>query len=127
MHPETAAVLHQVRPPFNVNIPAQVAATAALDDTAFLERTRQLVWEGIVYLGGALDRLGMRHFPTQANFFLIDVGMPADDIYELLLRQGVITRSMSAYGFPRFIRVNIGLPEENERLVRALEKIRTKG
>ncbi len=127
MHPEIAAVLHQVRPPFNVNIIAQVAAAAALDDTAFLERTRQLIRDGLAYLGGALDRLGMRHFPTQANFFLIDVGMPADDVYEQLLRQGVITRSMSAYGFPRFVRVNIGLPKENERLIRALEKIRSKG
>jgi histidinol-phosphate aminotransferase len=127
MHPETAAVLHQVRPPFNVNIPAQVAATAALDDKVFLESTRKLIREGLDYLTGALDRLGMRHFPTQANFFLIDVGMSADDIYEQLLRQGVITRSMSAYGFSRFIRVNIGLPEENEQLIRALEKIRSGG
>jgi len=123
MAPEVAAIMHRVRIPFNVNIPAQVAATAALDDTAFLEKTRRLIKAELLYLADALDRLGMRHFPTQANFFLIDVGTLADDIYEKLLRQGVIVRSMAAYGYPHYIRVNIGLPKENKRLIRTLEKI----
>jgi len=124
MRPEIAAMLHQVRPPFNVNIPAQVAAAAALDDTEFLEKTRRCVREGLACLTDALDGLGLHYYPTQANFFLIDVGKSADAVYEELLRQGVIVRSMSAYGYPSYIRVTIGLPEENDRFIRALKKIK---
>jgi len=127
MPPEVAAVLHQVRPPFNVGIPAQVAATAALGDTAFLEKTRQLTRTGLDDLARAMDRLGLRWFPTEANFFLIDVGMSADAVYDWLLAKGVIVRAMTAYGYPNYIRVSIGLPEENMRLIRALEQILPKG
>ena len=127
MAPETADMLHRVRIPFNVSIPAQAAAVAALDDTDFMDKTRQLVRDGLAFLTRALDDLGFRYFPTQANFFLIDVETSADDIYEQLLRQGVIVRSMSAYGYPRYIRVNVGLPEENDRFIRSLDKIRSNG
>lgn len=125
MAPDIAAILHRVRIPFNVSIPAQAGAAAALDDTEFIDKTQRLIRDGLDYLTRAMDDLGFRYFPTQANFFLIDVVTSADDIYEQLLRQGVIVRSMSAYGYPQYIRVNVGLPEENERLVQSLAKIQS--
>lgn len=127
MAPEIAAILHRVRIPFNVNIPAQAAAMAALNDTRFRDKTLRLVYDGLTYLAGALDELGLRHFPTEANFLLIDVETTADDVYENLLRQGVIVRSMAAYGYPHYIRVNVGLPEENRRFIEALGKYRSQG
>ena len=59
----------------------------------------------------------------QANFFLFDAGRRADDLFEAMLPQGVIVRSMSAYGYPDYIRINAGLPEENERFLAALDRV----
>jgi histidinol-phosphate aminotransferase len=118
-----AEVLNRVRPPFNVNSMAQVAAAAALEDQAFLQQTVGLVHRGLGELYEALDRLGLTYFKTEANFFLIDVGQSADVAFESMLRQGVIVRSMRAYGFPTYIRINVGLETENRRFLRALETI----
>ncbi|MCG6910799.1 MAG: histidinol-phosphate transaminase [Deltaproteobacteria bacterium] len=118
-----ASLLHRVRQPFNVNSLAQAAASTALDDTAFLEKTVKLVHTGIDTIAARMEKIAVRHFPSQANFLLIDVGRRADEVYERLLREGVIVRSMTSYGFPTYIRVTAGLPEENERFVEALEAV----
>lgn len=118
-----AEVLNRVRQPFNVNSMAQAAAAAALDDLAFLKQTIAVVHRGLDDLYDALDRLGLTYHKTEANFFLIDVGRPADIVFENMLRQGVIVRSMRAYGFPTHIRINVGLDAENRRFLRALETV----
>lgn len=115
-----ALLLHRVRQPFNVNTLAQSAAAAALGDRDFLEQTLTVVNEGLDYIGRRLDDLKIRHFPTQANFLLIDVEENADVIYDKLLRKGVIVRAMTSYGYPRYIRVSVGLPDENKRFIDAL-------
>ncbi len=124
MSPELALVLHRVRQPFNVSRLAQCAARAALADDEFLQETIRLVHEGLDFLWGRLDDLGVSYFRSQANFFLIDVETGADRFYEAMLRQGVIVRSMSAYGFPRYIRINAGLPAENRRFLEAFAAVR---
>ncbi len=118
-----AEVLNRVRQPFNVNAMAQAAAAAALDDHEFLHRTLDLVHKGLDDLYAALDGLGLTYHRTEANFFLIDVGQPADIVFEKMLRLGVIVRSMRAYGFPTYIRINVGLEEENRRFLKALETV----
>jgi histidinol-phosphate aminotransferase len=123
MSASLAGLLHRVRMPFNVNTLAQVAAAAALDDTDFLDKTLSTVHEGLDYLYAELTQRGMRYFPTQANFFLLDVIRPADDVFQALLRHGVIVRSMRTYGYPTYIRVSVGLPEENRRFLKALDKV----
>ncbi len=125
MAPNIVRHLHRVRIPFNVNLPAQAAAVAALKDHGFRKKTRQLVQDGLKTIAKALDDMGIEYFPTEANFFLINVKTSADDVYEALLRQGVIVRSMAAYGYSEYIRVNIGLPEENKRLIDALAECKT--
>ena len=122
--PESMALLlHRVRLPFNVNTLAQSAAVAALDDRDFLEQSLKVVHEGLDYIVRRLDDLKIRYFPSQANFLLIDVEENADDIYDNLLRKGVIVRSMTSYGYPRYIRVSVGLPDENRRFVDALDDV----
>jgi histidinol-phosphate aminotransferase len=123
MDPAVAAFLHRVRQPFNVSTLAQVAALAALDDDDFLERSRRVVREGLAYLYRGLDALGVAYLPTHTNFFLIAVPVDAKKIYEAMLREGVILRAMNAYGLDRHIRVNVGLPEENERFLKAFAKV----
>jgi histidinol-phosphate aminotransferase len=115
--------INRVRPPFNVNSMAQVAALAALDDDEFVKKTLTLTKEGLAYLYGELDRLSLTYIPTQANFLLINTPLGARETYEQLLRQGVIIRPMDSYGLEDCIRVNVGLPEENARFINALEAV----
>lgn len=118
--PSLITDVNRIRMPFNTSLLGQVAATAALDDAEFLERSIRLVHEGLDYLYEALGAMGLDLFPTQANFFLFDVKRSADAVYEALLRRGVIVRSMSAYGYPTYIRLSVGLAAENRRFIEAL-------
>jgi histidinol-phosphate aminotransferase len=118
-----ADILQRIRPPFNASVLAQAGALAALDDREFLEKSIRLIHEEIDFLQGALEALGMPCRATEANFFLIDVPRPADDLFEAMLRQGVIVRSMRSYGYPNTIRINAGLHEENLRFLDALKTV----
>ena len=119
-----ANLLNRVRQPFNTNLLAQVGALAALDDDAFLNKTVSDVHKGLRFLYQEVERLGFRYFPTQTNFFLIDLEQDAKIVFEKMLRMGVIVRPMTAYGYPNYIRISVGLPEENQRLVEVLGKVR---
>jgi histidinol-phosphate aminotransferase len=121
MPPPVAEVLNRVRQPFNVNLLAQEAAIAALEDKAFLQQTLHLVHTGLDDICVELDRLGLTYQPSQTNFVLIAVNRPAEQLFEALLRRGIIVRPMNAYGFPEHIRVNVGRPDENHQLIAALE------
>lgn len=123
MPDEISELLNRLRQPFNTNSLAQVAAIAALDDKIFLKKTIQLIHEELDYLYDSLNRAGIKYFPTQTNFFLIDVKKSANEVYERMLKEGVIVRSMASYGFPRYIRVNVGLHDENMRFLATLKKI----
>ena len=123
MPTEIAGLLNRVRQPFNASSLAQAGAIAALKDKAFLKKTITLIHEGLDFLYASLDRLEVKYFPTQANFFLIDMAKEAGEVFESMLRQGVIIRSMTSYGYPNYIRINVGLHEENRRFLKTLEKI----
>ena len=118
--PSLIRALDAVREPFNVNALAQVAACAALDDRAFLQRTRRMTQHGKRYLTTELERLNLRMVPSVTNFVLIELGLGAAQMAECLLRQGVIVREMSAWELHGFIRVTIGTMPENRRFVQAL-------
>jgi len=124
--PELIEVMNRVRQPFNVSTLAQVAALAALDDDEHVARTRQCNREGMEYLRAQCARLGLEYVPSWANFLLVRVGNGART-YEALLRQGVIVRPMSVYGFPEHVRVTIGTAVENERFISAIESILSGG
>ncbi len=117
---ELAGFLERARHPFNVNLLAEVAATAALDDHEHLERTRRLNAEGIELLTRELGALGIEVWPSEANFVL---ARPGPGAYERLLREGVIVRPLAGFGLPEHVRISIGLPDENERLVKALRRM----
>ncbi len=123
MKEDLASLMHRVRQPFNTNLLAQVGALAALDDDAFLDKTVSMVHKGLDFLYREVEKLGLGYFPTQTNFFLIDVEQDAKGVFENMLQRGVIIRPMTAYGYPTYIRVNVGLPEENQRLVEALREV----
>ncbi len=123
MQKPLADILHRIRQPFNAGTLAQVGAAAALDDEEHLQKTVHLVQSGLEFLYDVLGGLGIRCYPTQANFFLVDVQEDAGQVFRKMLAEGVIVRSMRSYGFPNFIRISVGLPQENQRFVTALAKV----
>ena len=120
MHQDVASLLHRVRQPFNINLPAQAGALAALGDLEHYQRTLTGTAVGRAWLSAEVARLGCTPYPSYTNFFLIDVKGDATKLYEAMLYKGVIVRSMKAYGYPEFIRITVGTEAENERFVRAL-------
>ncbi len=123
MNSEIADYLHRVRQPFNVNSPAQIGALAALDDDDHYNQTMQLTKDGIAWLTKEITALGCKVFDTHTNFFLVDVGLDCRKLYDKMLAKGVIVRPMSAYGYPEYIRITVGLPEENSRLAASLADV----
>jgi histidinol-phosphate aminotransferase len=120
--PDIIQMLHNVRQPFNVTSLAQVAAVAGMDDKAHIARTLQVNAEGMDYLEAEFRRLGLAYVPSHANFFLVEVG-EGRAIYDRLLQSGVIVRPMNGYGYPHHVRISVGLPEENRRLIAALSEV----
>lgn len=119
-HPAIADLLNRVRQPFNVTTPAQVAALAALDDQAHLQRGVELNRSGLVQLADGVRALGLGAIPSVGNFLTIDLQRPAAAVDAALQRAGVITRPIAGYGLPQHLRVSVGLPEENARFLEAL-------
>lgn len=120
-NPDIAELLNRARQPFNVNAVGLAAARAALEDREFVARSVRVNREGLGFLQAALDERGIGYIPSVGNFLAVDVGRPAGPVYEALLRQGVIVRPIAGYGLPRHLRITVGLPEQNRRVVAALD------
>ncbi|MDP3732497.1 MAG: histidinol-phosphate transaminase [Candidatus Omnitrophota bacterium] len=120
---ELVSYMEKVRQPFNVNMLAQAAASAALDDKNFLRKTRKTILAGKDYLYDALAQLGIAYVPTVANFILIDAGRDGISVFKDMLKYGVIVRDMDQYGLKNFIRVTIGTKKENERFIKVLKRV----
>ena len=115
---------HRCRQPFNVNSMAQAAAVAALQDQEFLDRSYEVNMQGLQRLQSAFEQMGLQYVPSYGNFVLVRVG-DAPGVYERLLRAGVIVRPVGNYGLPEWLRVSVGLPQENETFLAALQKALT--
>lgn len=120
-HPEVADLMNRVRQPFNVSSVALAAAEAALDDDEFLARSAEVNRRGMAQLVAAFRELGLEWIDSAGNFVTFKVG-DAIGVNQALLRQGVIVRPIAAYGMPHWLRVSIGLPEENARFIEALRQ-----
>ncbi len=120
---DAIALMNRIRQPFNVNSLSQVAALAALEDESHILECVRMIEGGRHYLYDELTALGVKYAPSRANFILVDVGHSASDIYQRLLKEGVIVRPMTSFGMESALRVSIGTPEENRRLVKALHVV----
>lgn len=123
--PQITDLLNRIRQPFNVNAMAQAAAIAALADTAFLTHSAEVNRDGYRQLTAAFEQMALEYVPSYGNFVLVRVG--DDDkagarVNLALLKQGVIVRPVGNYGLPEWLRVSIGLPQENEAFLAALKK-----
>ena len=125
MDAEIAEILNRIRQPFNVNTLGQAAAIAALDDDIFLKKSIQTTHAGIDFLRDRLENMGLYCLPTQSNFLMIDLKRDATQVFEQMLKSGVIVRSMRSYGFDTFLRVNTGTKTENTVFINVLKKVLT--
>ncbi len=121
-HPDVANLLNRIRPPFNVNSLALVAARASLDDANHIRRGVALNTEQMHVVTTAVEKMGLDFIPSVGNFVCIDVGEAAA-VYDALLYEGVIVRPVANYGMPQHLRVTLGLAEENARFLTALGKV----
>jgi histidinol-phosphate aminotransferase len=123
--PKLIDYLNRGRLPFNVNLLGQVGALAALDDDEHLERTVKTNAAEMQRVVLGLRQHGLRVTDSQANFILVDFLRSSDDVFKDLLLQGVIVRPMGGYGFKNCVRITIGSPEQNERLLASVDRILT--
>jgi histidinol-phosphate aminotransferase len=124
--PGLTDLMNRLRQPFNVNSLAQAAAIAALQDEAFLKKSAEINSQGYLQLTAAFDQMGISYVPSVGNFVLFRAG--DDDtagakVNLALLKQGIIVRPVANYGLPQWLRVSIGLPEENEAFLSALKSV----
>ncbi|MBN2657962.1 MAG: histidinol-phosphate transaminase [Spirochaetales bacterium] len=118
-------VINQIlvtKQPFNVNTPGQRAAEAALKDSEFYEKSRAMNREGKKYLYRELERLGLKFYPTQANFICIHVKRDSSELFQNMMGRGVTIRPLASFGLNEWIRVTIGQEEDNKLLIRILEE-----
>src|SRR5204863_1440612 len=120
---DAISLMNRIRQPFNVNSLAQAAGLAALEDDPHALECVRMIEAGRHFLYDEFTGLGIRYVPSRANFILVDVGRSASDIYQRLLKEGVIVRPMTPFGMESALRVTVGTPEENRRLVKALETV----
>ncbi len=120
---EIADLLNRVRQPFNVNTPALLAATAALDDQEHLENCVKVNSEGLKFWQTACEERGLDYIPSVGNFITINFKTNAMPIYEALLQEAIIVRPIANYGLPNHLRITISTPEENQQCLTALDKV----
>jgi histidinol-phosphate aminotransferase len=117
------ASLAKVRRPFDVTTPAQVAAVASMDDEAELARRRAVNTQGLVRLESLLREHGLDPVSSVGNFLYVETGADANELFDRLLREGVIVRPLAGFGSPTAIRISVGTPEEIDVLAAALGRV----
>lgn len=120
---DAVSLMNRIRQPFNTNALAQAAALAALDDDAHTLECVRMNEAGRHFLYDEFKTLGLKYVPSRANFILVDIGRSAADIYQKLLHQGVIVRPMTPFGMETALRITVGTPDENRKLVKALKAV----
>ena len=125
-----ADLLNRIRQPFNVSRVALAAAAAALNDSDFIEKTRLMNDEQMHWLEKQFDALGLGFIKSHANFIMVEIAVEMEDItaasiHQALLEQGVIVRPLESYGLPNWLRITVGVAEDNMRLIDTLRSILT--
>ena len=122
-HRDLTDLMNRVRQPFNVNSLAMAMAAAALDDREHIASSIRVNRLGMQQLINAFKRLHLAWIPSAGNFICVDVQQPGREIFNKLLRQGVIVRPVDNYDLPNHVRVTIGQEFENKRFIEALTKV----
>lgn len=120
--PEVVRYLDRMRTPFNVGTLGQEAARAALEDQDHVRAYVEMNRGERARVTSALGELGLHVAPSQANFVFVDFARDNREVYDRMLRMGVIIRPMPE-PVDTWLRVTIGLPEENDRFLGAVREL----
>lgn len=121
----SAQLIQEIDPgrgPFNTNTIAQKAALTAIEDQDFIESCYRKNKIEMKKYEDFCEKNGFDYYPSQANFILMDLQKPGSDIFQYLLTKGFITRNGEALGFPTSVRITIGTPEQNNKIIAELTK-----
>ena len=123
-HEELIGNLLKIKLPFEPSAVGEAAGLAALDDTEHLRRSIELNARGLAYFRQCFTAVGLEVVPSEANFVMIPFNAPAraEALFETLLRQGIITRPLTAFGLPHCLRISTGTMEQNERCADAVRR-----
>lgn len=116
-------LINRVRNPFNVSSLAQAAAAAALADQSHVREVCRLTWKGLDFLAREISAVGLPFYPSQGNFLLVDCLTDSEKLFNALLKRGVIVRPVKNYGLPTFLRISVGLEEENLAVIDGLKAV----
>jgi len=119
---ECISFLNRIRQPFNVNAMALAAAEAALKDDAYVRKTRKLVKDGVKFFEKELRLMDLQYVPAVVNFILVNVGN-GREVFQKMMKEGVIVRPMDAYQLPGHVRITVGTMQENLKCIKALKKV----
>jgi len=122
-NPELLAPLHKVKEPFAVNLLAQAAGIAALEDKEYRKASTAANHAGRLALYHGLDSLGLFYVKSHTNFALVQLGPQASQVVQKLLEKGIIVRPCNGYDLPECVRITVGDSAQNERLMEALESV----
>lgn len=127
-NPKLVEALEGIRAPFNVNRLAQAAAFAALQDKRYMRRVVARVRQGRTYMRRELTKLGSLVLPSDSNFLMVDVsplGLNASEVCDFLAERKIFVRDLSNFrgAGPDYIRITVGTPQQNERLVKAIKQL----
>jgi histidinol-phosphate aminotransferase len=123
-HPTLVAEMNKLRTPFNVTSVGQAAALAALDDLEHVRRSVEMNHTERTRLFGELQRVGLQPVASETNFLFVPLArINAKGMCDELLQEGVIVRPLAWMGFPEAMRISVGNPEENAKLLAAMAKV----
>ena len=120
---ELVGYFNRVIGPFDVNLYAQTAAVAALGDEEFLQKVYDENKRGKEYLYEEFDKMGLEYAPSEANFIFVNINRATEEVYDKLLRRGMIVRPGHLLDSPGWLRVTIGTMEQNQRFIRDLREV----
>jgi len=116
---EIVSYLNRIRPPFNINTLAQMAAAAALDDQDFVQNTVTETRKGLNFLYNAFDEMNLHYVKSYTNFIWVETCLPSKELFDKLLRKGVIIRPFMG----NWVRITVGTHEENNKLISAMKEV----
>ncbi|MBB6670771.1 histidinol-phosphate transaminase [Cohnella nanjingensis] len=121
--PETIRTINRIRIPPNVNVLAEAAAAASLDDAEFVTAVLDNNRAGKHYYYESFREMGLAYLPTETNFIMVDLAQDSTPVFQELLRRGVLVRAGSDFGMPTWLRITIGKPEENRLVIEKLNEV----
>jgi len=120
--PANVAWMHKAQSPYSVNMLGAVAARAAVEDTEYVQAYVSQVLEARDLCYRGLERLGVAHWKSAANFVLFESPKPPKELVQNLRARGILVRDRS-HEIPNTVRVTIGTPPQTERFLAELESL----